>query len=243
MNRALKFKGQRGGIVTNLVALLFMAILCAVLYFARHPIMRFAAEYWVVDEPAPHADVIVVLGDDNFYADRATRAAQLFRQGVAPEVVVSGKRLRPNAGLSELMEHDLVERGVPKEKIDKLTHDASDTIEEAQVLEKVARDGRWKSLVVVTSNYHTRRVRYIYEKVFPRGITVTVASAPDGDFDPQKWWEKGKSVKLFIHELAGYIDALWELRNTRSSSVKESIATTARLYMTDEQLCINTSQT
>jgi len=243
MNRALKFKGQRGGIVTNLVALLFMAILCAVLYFARHPIMRFAAEYWMVDEPAPHADVIVVLGDDNFYADRATRAAQLFRQGVAPEVVVSGKRLRPNAGLSELMEHDLVERGVPKEKIDKLTHDASDTIEEAQVLEKVARDGRWKSLVVVTSNYHTRRVRYIYEKVFPRGITVTVASAPDGDFDPQKWWEKGKSVKLFIHELAGYIDALWELRNTRSSSVKESIATTARLYMTDEQLCINTSQT
>lgn len=243
MNRALKFKGQRGGIVTNLVALLFMAILCAVLYFARHPIMRFAAEYWVVDEPAPHADVIVVLGDDNFYADRATHAAQLFRQGVAPEVVVSGKRLRPNAGLSELMEHDLIERGVPKEKIDKLTHDASDTIEEAQVLEKVARDGRWKSLVVVTSNYHTRRVRYIYEKVFPRGITVTVASAPDGDFDPQKWWEKGKSVKLFIHELAGYIDALWELRNTRSSSVKESIATTARLYMTDEQLCINTSQT
>ena len=232
MNRALKFKGQRGGIVTNLVALLFMAILCAVLYFARHPIMRFAAEYWVVDEPAPHADVIVVLGDDNFYADRATHAAQLFRQGVAPEVVVSGKRLRPNAGLSELMEHDLIERGVPKEKIDKITHDASDTIEEAQVLQKVARDRRWKSLVIVTSNYHTRRVRYICEKLFPTGVTVSVASAPDGDFDPQKWWEKGKSVKLFIHELAGYIDAMWELRDAQPGSVKASIAATVKLHVT-----------
>ena len=100
MKRGLRFNGQHGGIVTNLVALLFVVVLCAILYFARHPLMRFAAEYWVVDEPAPRADVIVVLGDDNFYADRATHAAQLFRQGVAPEVVVSGKRLRPNAALA-----------------------------------------------------------------------------------------------------------------------------------------------
>ena len=64
-------------------------------YLARHPILRFAAESWVIDEPAAHADAIVVLGDDNFYADRATHAAELFRQGVAPVVVASGRRLRP----------------------------------------------------------------------------------------------------------------------------------------------------
>jgi uncharacterized SAM-binding protein YcdF (DUF218 family) len=233
-----KFSRQRGGIITNLVALLFVVVLFAVLYFARHPLMRFAAEYWVVDEPAPHADVIVVLGDDNFYADRATHAAQLFRQGVAPEVVVSGKRLRPSAGLTELMEHDLIERGVPKEKIEKFTHDASDTIEEAEALEKVAKDRRWKSLVMVTSNYHTRRVRYIYGRLFPSGITVTVASAPDGEFDPQKWWEKGKSIKLFVHELVGYIDAVWELRNAQPGSLKASAAEMDKRYVTGEQLCV-----
>ena len=155
----------------------------------------------------------MVLGDDNFYADRATHAAELFRQGVAPEVVASGRRLRPNAGVSELTEHDLIERGVPKEKIERFTHDADSTIEEAEAVANLPKERHWKSFVIVTSNYHTRRARYIYAKVFPAGITVSVASARDGDFDPERWWEKRKSIKLFTRELAGMAEAMWELRN------------------------------
>ncbi len=98
---------ERGGVVASLIALLFVAVLCAVVYFARHPILRYAAESWIVDEPAAHADAIVVLGDDNYFGDRATRATELFRQGVAPVVVASGRKLRPSAGVAELMEHDL----------------------------------------------------------------------------------------------------------------------------------------
>lgn len=210
---------QRGGVLVNLVILLFVAVLCALVYFARHPIMRFLAEEWVVDEPAAHADAIVVLGDDNFYADRATHAAELYRQGVAPWVVGSGRRLRPDAGISELMEHDLIERGMPKDKIVRFTHDADSTIEEARVVGKLVQERHWKSLVIVTSNYHARRTRYIYEKLMPTGVTVTVASAHDGDFDPERWWEKRKSIKLFAREIAGMCEAMWELRNANKAEV------------------------
>lgn len=210
---------QRGGVLVNLVILLFVAVLCALVYFARHPIMRFLAEEWVVDEPAAHADAIVVLGDDNFYADRATHAAELYREGVAPWVVASGRRLRPDAGISELMEHDLIERGMPKDKIVRFTHDADSTIEEARVVGKLVQERHWKSLVIVTSNYHARRTRYIYEKLMPTGVTVTVASAHDGDFDPERWWEKRKSIKLFAREIAGMCEAMWELRNANKAEV------------------------
>ena len=212
MNKRPKRRYEHGGAVAKLVALLFVVPLCALVYFARYPIMRFVAESWVVDEPAAHVDAIVVLGDDNFYADRATHAAELFRQGVAPEVVASGRRLRPNAGISELMEHDLIERGVPKDKIVRFTHDADSTREEAEGVEKLAAEYHWKSLVIVTSNYHTRRTRYIFRREFPAGIAVSVASARDGDFDPERWWEKRKSIKLFARELAGMSYAIWELR-------------------------------
>jgi len=211
MNRALQRRKEHGGAVATLVLLGFLVALCALVYFARHPIMRYVAESWVVDEPAAHADAIVVLGDDNFYADRATHAAELFRQGVAPQVVASGRRLRPNAGIGELMEHDLVERGVPREKILRFTQDADGTREEAQALGRLAVERHWKSLVIVTSNYHTRRARYIFQKVLPAGMEVSVAGARDGDFDPERWWEKRKSVKLFVRELAGMADAMWEL--------------------------------
>jgi uncharacterized SAM-binding protein YcdF (DUF218 family) len=221
MRKGEQRQGEQGGILVNLVVLLFVAALCALLYFARHPIMRYGAEWWVVDEPAPHADAIVVLSDDNFYADRATHAAELYRQGVAGIVVASGRRLRPNAGLSELMEHDLVERGVPKEKIVRIAHDADSTREEAVALAHFAEERKWKSVVVVTSNYHTRRARYIFQKVFPAGIAVSVASARDGDFDPQRWWEKRKSAKLFAREMMGMLLALWELRGDGSGSAPQ----------------------
>jgi len=214
----MKQGSEHGGIIASLIVLLFIVALCALVYFARHPIMRFLAESWVVDEPAAHADAIVVLGDDNFYADRATHGAELYRQGVASLVVASGRRLRPDAGISELMEHDLVERGVPKEKILRFTHDADSTIEEARAVAKLAADHHWKSLVIVTSNYHTRRTRYIFEKVFPPGVTINVASARDGEFDPERWWEKRESIKLFTRELAGMAEAMWELRSVEKGS-------------------------
>ena len=243
MKRNMKKRSEHGGIIANLVALLFLALFCAAVYLARHPIMRFAAETWVIDEPAAHADALVVLGDDNFYGDRATHAAELFRQGVAPFVVVSGRRLRPGAGVAELMEHDLIERGVPKEKIEKFTHDADNTREEAEAVGKVAQEQHWKSVVIVTSNYHTRRTRYIYDRVFPKGIAVSVASARDGDFDPERWWEKRKSIKLFLHELTGMVDAMWELRNAnRGAEAGACLIVRRAANHTVLHLCIHSSQ-
>ena len=224
---------EQGGIVTTLIALLFVMVLCVAVYLVRHPIMRFAAEEWIVDEPAAHADAIIVLSDDNFYADRATHAAELYRQGVAPVVVASGRRLRPSAGISELMEHDLVERGVPKDKIIRYAHDADNTREEAEMIGKIAKANHWKSVVIVTSNYHTRRARYIFGKVAPAGITVSIASARDGDFDPERWWEKRKSVKLFTREIAGMAVAMWELKAV-SRSVSGSVAAEHRMILPDQ---------
>src|SRR5215469_10362532 len=101
MNPLARAHSQRGGTIVYLLALLLVALLCLVLYWARHPILRYAGESLVVDEPREHADALVLLGDDNFYADRATHAAELFRHGVAPVIVASGRRLRPSAGIVE----------------------------------------------------------------------------------------------------------------------------------------------
>ena len=119
--------GELGGIFLNLIILLCFVIFCALLYLVRRPILRYTAESWIIEDPLDRADAVMVLGDDNFYADRATRGAELFRVGKASVMVASGRRLRPNAGIAELMEHDLVERGVPRDKIVRFAHDADST--------------------------------------------------------------------------------------------------------------------
>jgi len=83
-------------------------MLC-VIYLARHPLLRLAGSFWVVDDEPAKSDVIVILGDDNFSADRARRAAELFKLGFAPRVIASGRFLRPYASIAELEQHDLTD--------------------------------------------------------------------------------------------------------------------------------------
>ena len=211
MRRGRANPHESGRILLKLIVLLFVVILCALLYIARRPILRSIGETLIVEDEFNKSDVIMVLSGDNFYADRATRAAELFREGKAPLVVASGRRLRPNAGIAELMEHDLIERGVPKDKIVRFAHDADSTLEEAEELARLAKVRKWRSAIVVTSNYHTRRARYIFRRVFPQGMDLRIASARDGDFDSQRWWEKRKSIKELTREFAGMVVALWEL--------------------------------
>ena len=208
---------ERGGIISTLIGLLFLVVLCGAVYLARRPMLRFAGESWIVDETLDHADAIIVLSDDNFYADRVTRAAELMRDGKAPLVVASGRRLRPYAGIAELMQHDLIERGVPKEKIIVFPHDADSTREEAEALTNFVAEKKWSTVLLVTSNYHTRRARYVFRKVFPANVQLAVASARDGDFDPQQWWEKRKSLRYFAREFLGMMVAVWELRDNRGA--------------------------
>jgi uncharacterized SAM-binding protein YcdF (DUF218 family) len=190
--------------------------LCGAIYLARRPILSFIGESWIVNESMDHADAVIVLSDDNFYADRVTRAAELMREGKAPVVVASGRRLRPYAGIAELMQHDLIERGVPKEKIIVFPQDGDDARDEALALLPLVRQKNWHSIMIVTSNYHTRRARYIFRHIFPQDVELATVSAHDGDFDPEEWWERRTSLKELTREMAAMPVAMWELRHAGS---------------------------
>src|SRR5258708_16868680 len=103
-----------------------------------------------------------------------------------------------------------MEGGGPKEKVVRVGHDADNTREKAQTLAQVAKKKKWRSVIVVTSNFHTRRARYIFSHVFPKDIRIRITGAPDGDFDPDRWWEKRISVKELMQEMAAMLVAVWE---------------------------------
>ena len=121
--------------------------------------------------------------------------------------------LRQNVSLADVMEHDLESFGVPAASIVKLSHRAENTREEAGEAARLLHARGWKRVLVVTSNYHARRTRFIYGKVLPPGIVLRVSAARDSEFDPSRWWETRQGQKLFFMELVGYLDAWWELRS------------------------------
>ena len=209
---------ERGGIFLRLMFFTFLAVLLAGLYLIRHPLLRVAGNFWVLDETPQSSDAIIILSDDNFNSDRAVRAAALYKDGWAPRIVASGVMLRPYAGIAELIQHDLVARGVPESTVVKFPHRARDTREEAAAISELVKEHGWKRILIVTSNFHTRRAGYIYERTLPPGTELRMIAAADSDYVPESWWTHREGIKIFFHESMGFLVALWEMRNYDSQT-------------------------
>lgn len=201
---------QHGGVIGRVLTALFVVVTLLSIYLLRAPILRSAARVFIIEDELQPADAILVLGDDNYPADRAARGAELFHGRWAPVVVASGRYLRPYASVSDLMARDLAERGVAAEHIVPLRHNAASTRQEAREIGKLAQERRWRRLIVVTSSYHTRRTRYVFRDVLPAEIELRVTPATDVNFDPDTWWQSREGRKTFVRESLAWVLAWWE---------------------------------
>lgn len=148
---------------------------------------------WLVRGDAPaKADAILVLSGDPL---RVVYAAELFRDGLAPQVILTVERRgREREKLDELgipfprMENVyrdvLLKLGVPGDAIRTVGHELASTAAEALALKAAVKPGT--TLLIVTSPYHTRRSRMVFEEHFP-AATIRVVSDPKDSF-PRKWW-------------------------------------------------------
>jgi len=204
---------QRGGIIFKFLALCVMSALVFALYLARHPLLGLMGRALVLDDSPRASDAIVILGDDNYNGDRAARAAELMKAGWAPRVVASGRYLRPYASIAELEQHDLTDRGVPASAVVRFPQHADNTREECAAVSGLLASHGWKHVLLVTSNYHTRRADYICSRLLPRGTELRVVAAQDSEFRPDNWWETRKGLRIFFHEIGGFVVAFWEMRH------------------------------
>jgi len=211
----LKINGEAecGGIIFKFLFLCCLVAFLFVIYIARHPILRLAGGALVTNDAPRASDAIVILGDDNYNGDRADRAAELLKAGWAPRVVASGRYLRPYASIADLEQHDLRDRGVPASAIVHFAHRAADTREECAAVSQLLVERGWKQVMIVTSNYHTRRAEYICSRLLPRGTELRVIAAPDSEYQPDSWWETRQGAKIFFHEVLGFVVAVWEARH------------------------------
>lgn len=176
-------------------------------------LLRRLAGWWVVDEPLEKADAIVVLAGDCFWAGRLRRALEIYRQGWAPWVVLSGQLLHPRFSEAELVEQEAIELGFPRQVLLRVSHDGGSTLEEALVLRHFLQEHDLRRIIVVTSNFHTRRTRTIYQAL--PGVCSTdvrVVAAPDLRFNPDCWWQPRAGLLTLAGELLSLFYTRRELR-------------------------------
>lgn len=171
-------------------------------------LLRWGGYLLVVSDTLPaKADVLVVLaGSVRGEEARRREAVQLLRQGRGDYVLLSvpegryfgewipdlaGRFVREKYGSEEGKRMVLCPTG------------ADSTQEEARALWPCVEQYGWHSVVVVTSNYHTRRARRIWHEVLADAnpsFTMAVHGVADGDFEANGWWRRRRYAKTFLEE-------------------------------------------
>lgn len=160
--------------------------------------------WWFIHQPALHpprdkADAIVLLAGS--YKERAPAAAQLYRAGYAPAVLLTNdgilsswsSKYGRNLYQIDLAEKYLVTLGVPRERIVKLPFHGSSTMHDALAVRQYALAHGLTKMIIVTSDYHIRRAIWTFRKVF---------AGHQAEFEGYAAVSVGTGVKVFIVESA-----------------------------------------
>lgn len=167
-------------------------------WLARDRILTGLGSYLVDASPPEKADIAVVLAGDPF-GHRILTAGDLVRNGYVPVVLVSGP-----GGEYDFHECDLaipfaVKRGYPVSYFAHFENDARSTADEAAAIVPELRRRNVHKVLLVTSNFHTRRAGLLFRRAAPELTIITIA-APDEYFRPDGWWRSREAQKTFLTE-------------------------------------------
>jgi uncharacterized SAM-binding protein YcdF (DUF218 family) len=181
----------------------------AIIYFFRIAIFRHAGNFLVLSQDVENADCIVVLSGG--YGNRIAEGVKLFKDGKAEWLVVTGPPIQEefffkddlpcNPSWPDLMRSYALRSGVDERRIYSLKTKAQSTQEEAELVIEFIKQSGWKSFIVVTSNYHTRRAKGIFTKYARgKGLEFYIHAAPDPVLFPEGWWKCRRCAKNVFYE-------------------------------------------
>jgi uncharacterized SAM-binding protein YcdF (DUF218 family) len=188
------------------------AIVCGALLLAI--VMFLCVGRWlVVEDPLVKARAIAVLSGG--MPLRAMEAAKLYREGYAPEIWLThssepGETLG-EMGISFAGEDDyntriLIHERVPLGAIHVLETPIVNTADEIRVIGSALAGEKDRTVIIVTTKAHTRRVRLLWRKL-ASGNGVTIVRAASGDaFDPRHWWRTTNGALDVVREVLGILN-------------------------------------
>lgn len=171
-------------------------------------------KWLVVEDPLQQADAIAVLSGQ--MPARALEAARVYKQGYAKHVWLTHST-EPGATLLELSipyageesydKQILLHEGVPEDAIHLLDPPIVSTADEMKTIGAALRKENQRSVIIVTSKVHTRRVKALWKRISAQDGNAIVRGVHDDPFDPSHWWRTTKDALDVVREILGLLNA------------------------------------
>jgi uncharacterized SAM-binding protein YcdF (DUF218 family) len=194
--------------IKKLLLCLALLVACAGMVLAHRQLFDWHAAMFSVQNAAPGADALVVLGGR--IETRFPRALELYSHDYAETILLTD--LRPfNPGIPDFdcseqkiafALRDYREPGAPVVVVPSRSgKQCVSTFDEAWDLLAYSRSKGYTRLIIVTDDFHTRRALYAFNKVFKgSGITVQSMGAANAVFNAQNWWRSDSGLKAYLLE-------------------------------------------
>ena len=165
-----------------LSALLVALVLTLILLAFHQQVLAGLGESLVVSDPLKHADLIYVLAGD-FWGSRVLVGANLGSQGWAPKVIMAGGDY-VNRPTSDLAVDFAAQHGYPRNLFLPIRLEAHSTVDEARAMGPIFHRLGAKRIILVTSNFHSRRAAQVFfaysfrNLIFEWKVRPTMPSIP-----------------------------------------------------------------
>lgn len=191
------------------VVLVISIVFLIAAWMARGPMLRESARLWIVSDAIEPADAIAVLGGGVDL--RPFVAAQLYKRGLASQILVANVRpnamvrlglLRPHADVTREL---LVQLGVPDGAIVGFGKEVASTFDEARALAIWAKSSGARAVIVPTEIFSSRRQRWILDReLAPVGARVMLDVITPPDYSADDWWRHEEGLIDFQNEVIKY---------------------------------------
>ena len=168
-------------------------------FAAWRPILRALGVFLVVDDGLRRSDAVVVLsGDSN--RERLDTAIAIRRRGLAERIIALTGTSSDLDDEEPGIRRDAERGGLDGGQV-VVARGAHSTADDAAIAAEVMKAGGWRSAIVVTSPFHTRRARWTFLRTWSRlGLVLAVHPSRDPRFDPQRWWTDKRNTQAVVLE-------------------------------------------
>lgn len=198
---------RRGARLLKIAVVLGFAALS--MYTASGPLLTMLGRQLVHADPPERVDVMIVLASG---VDRVIEAAQLYKAGYAPLVLLTTDPRDPSLEFlrsrgihietsEEVRQRILQGLGVPPASVLFLDEVVNSTADEARLFADWARQRPIRSVMIVTSPSHTARSRLTFRNALKdRQVKIVVRPSTLARFRPESWWKSRYTLREGIIE-------------------------------------------
>lgn len=168
-------------------------------------------QFLVTEDTWEKSKYALILDGQDRDCERTDEAVRLYRLGKINTILLSTHRIYKNRYSSEFLIPLMVSQGIPRAHIQAINHDAYSTIEEALAIRPYLRNLNADTILIITSNYHTTRSKWIFNQLYHGDPLFLVQPANFTQFKANIWWKDRESIKCLLFEYLKFIGNFWEL--------------------------------